>query len=253
VEIKMINPEDRNFGWKSKHDPRSKEYDMRSLLRRRDIEIKRVMWDEGVVLDQGTEGACVGFAWMGELLAAPAQPEKQPEFNKANRIAFKFYKRAQQIDEWPGDNYEGTSVLAGAKVMKENGFISSYRWCFNVEDVRDTVISEGPVVVGVPWKSGMYSTTKSGLVTLTGRHVGGHALVITGYDPAMKFGNQTYEVFRWRNSWNTTYGVDGSGYIRVQDLARLLKSTGEACVPMGRKPVRFKPSLYSSVMKLFRK
>jgi hypothetical protein len=253
MEIMLINPEDRQFGWKSKHDPRSKQYDIRSLLRQRKIEKKRVMWEEGVVLDQGTEGACVGFAWMGELLAKPVVPEQQPSPERANRIAFRFYKRAQEIDEWPGEDYEGTSVLAGAKAIKENGFIDSYRWCFSIDDVRDTVISEGPVVVGVPWKSGMYSTTKSGLVTLTGRHVGGHALVITGYDPAMRFGNKTYEVFRWRNSWNTTYGINGSGYIRAEDLERLLRSTGEACVPMGRKKPVFRSYLYSSILRMFRK
>jgi hypothetical protein len=65
METGMIEPEDRKFGWKSKHDPRSKNYAIRSILEQRKIEKKKVMWEEGIVLDQGSEGACVGFAFMG--------------------------------------------------------------------------------------------------------------------------------------------------------------------------------------------
>ena len=229
-----MKEQERNFGWRSRHDARSLNYPMRSLLDQRKIEIKKTMWEEGIVLDQGSEGACVGFAWMGELLAKPVQPKEQPTFEKGNRVAYEFYRRAQQIDEWPGEDYEGTSVLAGAKVMRERQFITSFRWCFSIQDIRDTILTEGPVVVGVPWYNGMYRTTSTGLVNISGSLVGGHALVITGYDPAMRFGNKTYEVFRWRNSWNKDYGINGSGYIKVSDLEALLKQQGEACVPMGR-------------------
>ena len=243
----------RKLDWKSYHDERSRSYSVRPILDKRKIEIKRVMWDEGVVLDQGSEGACVGFGWMAELLAAPAQPKQQPEVSSANRIAQEYYKRAQKIDEWPGENYEGTSVLAGAKIVKEEGFISGYRWCFNIEDIRDSVISEGPVVIGVPWRKGMYKTANNGLVQITGPVVGGHCLTITGYDPAMKIGNNTYEVFRWRNSWGTEYGINGSGYIKKVDLEKLLAGTGEACVPIGRKEPVFKnkSSVYLFVSRLF--
>lgn len=226
---------ERSFGWKSKHDSRSLDYDIRSILKRKRIIVKRVMWEEGTVLDQGREGACVGFAWMGELLAAPVRPDRQPSQELGNALASWYYKRAQKVDQWPGEDYEGTSVLAGAKIMKEEGFIESYRWCFDIKDVRDTVITTGPVVIGIPWKAGMYETLPEGLVKVHGKNVGGHALVITGFDPAMKINGRVQPVFRWRNSWGSGYGVDGSGYIRYNDLEELLKQTGEACVPLGRK------------------
>lgn len=233
-----MNPEHVKLDWKSYHDERSKNYSVRKLLNAKVIKKQRKMWDEGVVLDQGSEGACVGFGWMGELLAQPQAPDEQPDVELANSIAINYYRRAKKIDQWPGEDYEGTSVLAGAKIMKSEGFIDSYYWCFGVNDVMDAVISSGPVVIGVPWRQGMYSTKPSGLVSVTGKQVGGHCLVITGYDPSMRFGSRNFEVFRWRNSWGEDYGVGGSGYIKVEDLSRLLSASGEACVPVGRtKPV----------------
>lgn len=230
-----VNNEERKLDWKSYHDPRSKDYPVRSLINKIGVDLKRVHWEEGTVLDQGREGACVGFAWVGELLTQPVAPKVQPTEKLGNALASSYYKRAQKIDQWPGEDYEGTSVLAGAKVMKEKGHIESYRWCFGIEDVRDALLTTGPVVIGIPWKSGMYSTGKGGLVKVSGSNVGGHALVLTGYDPFMTINGRKYEVFRWRNSWGTEYGVDGSGYIKYNDLEKLLKQNAEACVPIGRK------------------
>lgn len=232
----------RVFDWVSEHDVRSRNYSIRKVLPQK-IRIEPRFWDEGVVLDQGSEGACVGYGWTAELLAEPFAPDVQPLVATAERYATFSYKRAQKIDEWPGEDYEGTSVLAGAKIMQQDDQIAGYRWCFGALDVRDAVITSGPVVIGVPWYSSMYSTDKSGLVVVRGRKVGGHCIVVTGYHPALKINGKTEEVFRWRNSWGSAYGLDGSGYIRFSDLAILLDDRGEACIPMGRKKPRFDFSL----------
>jgi hypothetical protein len=244
---------DRKLNWVSQHDKTSKKYGIRSVLRNRNVVVAPKLWKEGIVLDQGHEGACVGFAWTGELLAAPQEPSLQPDFDYANSLASSFYKEAKQVDQWSGENYEGTSVLAGAKIMKKMGFIGEYRWCFGVTDVRDAVISEGPVVLGIPWFDGMYDTLPGGLVKVSGKTTGGHAILVTGYHPKMRFGNQTHEVFRWRNSWGSDYGINGSGWIKIKDLAKLLEQNGEACVPMQRQvPVFDKPKL-SVWQKIFNK
>jgi hypothetical protein len=224
----------RKLDWKSEHDERSRDYNIMSVINA-GVAPQRKMWEEGTVLDQGNEGACVGFGWMGEYLATPAAPPSQPPARLAEAYAKDIYASAKTVDEFPGENYEGTSVLAGAKVMKSRGFIQSYRWAFSIEAVRDAIIQEGPVVIGVPWKEGMYDTAAGGVVKVSGKSVGGHCLVLTGYDPAMKIGSRKYEVYRWRNSWGSSYGVGGSGYIKATDLAKLLKGVGEACVPIGRQ------------------
>lgn len=193
------------------------------------------MWRQGTVLDQGSEGACVGFGWTAELLAKPFSPLSQPTQAKGNQYALGVYKEAQKIDEWEGEQYSGTSVLAGAKILQQRGVIGSYRWCFGIEDVRDAVLTTGPVVIGIPWYSEMYTTRDSGLVKVGGELVGGHCITLTGYHTAMIIEGKIRSVFRWRNSWGTEYGVKGSGFIEYNDLAALLKGTGgEACVPLDR-------------------
>lgn len=244
---------ERVFDWRPKFDSRSKNYSIRSTLKGVHVPKEPVAWKEGIVLDQGREGACVGFAWTGELLAEPAAPKEQPAFDYANDLAKSFYYSAQKIDEWPGENYSGTSVLAGAKIMQEKGFINEYRWCFNTRDIREAVITEGPVVLGIPWYEGMYSTQQNGLVSVSGKKVGGHAILITGYYPKMRFGKGSYEVFRWRNSWGSDYGINGSGWIKVSDLQKLLEEGGEACVPMQRSIPVLKEPRKSVWYRLFNK
>ena len=225
----------RTFDWESRHDERSRNYPVRQLL----AEIPKVksrMWLEGRVLDQGREGACVGFGWTAALLARPDRPSPQPETDLATKFAKEVYYQAQKVDEWAGENYEGTSVLAGAKILQARNLIDSYYWAFSIEDVRDAVIWKNPVVLGIPWYSGMYDTAPSGLVRVSGSVVGGHCITLTGYHPRAIIDGQRREIFRWRNSWGSDYGRRGSGYIELSDLAKLLKSQGEACIPVGKQP-----------------
>jgi Papain family cysteine protease len=223
----------RTFDWVSKHDERSRNYPMRAIIGQPAKTAK--LWREGPVLDQGSEGACVGFGWTAELLAQPFVPASVPTVPVAQNFALEVYNSAKRIDEWAGENYDGTSVLAGAKVIQQKGFIGGYRWCFGIEDVRDSVIAHGPVVIGIPWFSGMYETGKWGIVNVTGDMVGGHCITITGYHPRKWTPSGRVEAFRWRNSWGTSYGRNGSGWIRYDDLALLLKDQGEACVPLDRR------------------
>lgn len=239
---------ERKLDWKPSFDERSRGYGIRALLGPSPEKRQSKFWQEGTVLDQGSEGACVGYGWLAEILAEPESPDEQPAPDFGNKLARLFYKEAQKVDEWPGEDYSGTSVLAGAKVMKEYGYISEYRWCFSIDDIIDAVVSEGPVVIGIPWYSSMYQTNSLGLTGVKGEKVGGHCIVLTGYHPAKLFGRQSLEVFRWRNSWGQSYGIDGSGYIRVSDLRKLFEEGGEACIPI----IRNKPKLSYPPLKGFR-
>ena len=229
-----MNKNPRTLDWQSSHDERSRNYPVSEIIENQGDK-KEVLWEEGIVLDQGREGACVGFGWMGEVLSEPISPERQPEFNFANDLAKSYYKRAQKIDQWPGEDYEGTSVLAGAKIMQEEGYLGEYRWCFGIDDLRDAIINLGPVVIGVPWYESMYETDDQGIVVIGGNKVGGHCILVTGYIPEKEINGEKQEVFRWRNSWGKEYGIDGSGYVRYTDLDALLKDQGEACIPVERK------------------
>lgn len=212
--------------WRSRHDERSLRYGVADLLDW-DAPLRSRTWGRGPVLDQGEEGMCVGMGVAGELAANPVRvPGVNYDF------AAGLYREAQQIDDWPGEDYSGTSVLAGMKAAVARGYYSGYHWCLEIEQAARTVVQLGPVVIGIPWTSGMYSTADHGVVQLGGTPVGGHCLVVTGYrTDYLGLG----PVFHWVNSWGKSYGLNGRGYIRRDDLAALLASTGECAVPHGRR------------------
>ena len=220
-----------------RHDERSRNYPVRGLIRGTP-EIKPKNWYAGAILDQGSEGSCVGHGWTTELMASP-KPSRFTDSDEGHAYAVALYKRAQQIDEWEGEDYGGTSVLAGAQVVQERGLIDEYRWAFSMDDVRDAILTQGPVVIGVPWYESMYDTDTNGWVEVWGPQVGGHCLVLTGYHPAKrKKGDGEVEAYKWRNSWGAAYGINGSAWIAAEQLETLLHSDGDACVPIGRHPSR---------------
>lgn len=226
--------------WLPRHDERSRDFSVAPLTAGRPRP-KFMYWGSPKeILDQGREGACVGFAWTNKILSMPISG-KLPL--PGNDFARNLYHSAQKIDEWEGEAYSGTSVLAGAKIAKMSGFITEYRWAFKIDDVLNALATIGPVVFGIPWLESMYETLPGGLVEVSGSKVGGHAITATGYGTREfptttadgKKGKRTEEVIRWRNSWGSDYGVKGDGYIRIADLESLLKQGGEACVPILKK------------------
>lgn len=174
---------------------------------------------------------CVGFAWSHELAAYPVQVH-----DVSDSYAVTLYREAQLVDEWPGQSYEGTSVLAGAKVIQSRGLIDSYWWAFSVDEVLRALSRVGPVVLGIPWLDSMYSTRPDGLLDCSGRVIGGHAILARGLRLKSYLKGVKEPVVRLRNSWGPSWGTNrGDGFIRVSDLERLLKDNGEACLPQGRR------------------
>lgn len=235
----------RTFDWRSRHDERSKNYSIRSLLTD-PVPPRTRMWREGTVLDQGSEGACVGFGWTGHMLTSPLG--RRPVQAQGNKFALDVYKEAQKVDYWPGEDYEGTSVLAGAQTLQSKGLIESYRWAFGIEDVRDALLTTGPVVIGIPWFEGMYYTKPGGVVEVSGDMVGGHCILLTGYYRGTRIEGKIQPAFRWRNSWGLSYGLNGSAKIKWDDLAGLLEKDGEACIPMNKNGTEFKKQLDKLVL-----
>lgn len=217
---------DRTFDRLPEFDEQSRAFPIRTLIAA--ARPRNCRWTAGAHLDQGSEGACVGFSWSGELLAKPMALSMVD-----NTFAREVYREAQKVDEWPGESYSGTSVLAGAKVIKTMGYIGSYRWCFGLNDLLLALSWNGPVILGVNWYDGMYNTDPQGYVHVTGTQVGGHAIMAYGI-------NVTEQYVLLRNSWGADWGVRGDCKVSWADMDRLLHEQGEACVPMQRRsgPVR---------------
>ena len=200
-------------------------------------------WSCDTYNDQGYEGACVGFAWSHELTARPKVIPTDAEY------ALRIYRRARQLDPWPGEDYSGTSVLAGVKAVQEivnkygKSLITEYRWAFGIQDVLRVIGFMGPVVLGIDWYENMYEPDARFFIRPTGEVVGGHAILANGVKIVKK--NSALEAdwdnvdldksfVRLHNSWGQGYGLGGDAFITVRDLDTLLKNGGEACIPVVR-------------------
>ena len=137
-------------------------------------------------------------------------------------MALTIYRQAQLVDEWPGEDYEGTSVRAGAKVLRALGMVSEYRWAWDMETLARYVLTTGTVVMGTNWYEGMDVPNAEGFVSPRGSIRGGHAWLVLGY-------NRARGVYRGVNSWGKHWGQAGRFWISEEDLGRLLAESGEAC------------------------
>jgi len=186
-------------------------------------------WECSKTLNQGSEGACVGFGISHELIATPVAIK-----NINNKTARQLYFEAQRIDNWeggayPGANpfYEGTSVLAGVKVAKKMGFFDSYYWAFGINDLI-TGLATGPAVLGVLWTWAMYNPNRQGFIRPTGQIAGGHCILCRGV-------NLDQGYFTLRNSWGPSWGDKGDCYMTFSDMNALLDMYGEAVFFINRK------------------
>jgi hypothetical protein len=202
-------------------DERSRSFPIRALVE--DKPRRSYTWSVKVFLDQGPDGACVGFSWAHD---AAARPKIVPNVDDLD--AFDLYHRARQLDQWPGEGYEGTSVIAGAKAMQERGWLREYRWAFSETDLALAVGYKGPAVLGINWYTGMFQPDSNGFIKPTGVVEGGHAILCHSYSI------QDGGFYRVHNSWGQGWGEMAVAKIRREDMARLLSEQGEACIPTFR-------------------
>lgn len=230
--------EDPRLGRILEHDPRSiGNYPIRSLLTAVQIRQPRsYTWAVNLWLDQGQEGACVGFALNHELAARP-----RVVGGRTNETAQRDYWEIQKGDPWPGGaysgadpHYEGTSVLSGAKYMQDLGHYLEYRWTQDEAEMAAAVAWKGPVVLGINWYEGMFEPDEDGFIHPTGRLLGGHAILAHGISVKNRKRNGKYlpDHYKLWNSWGPTWGDQGQARIARSDMARLLDENGEAMLPV---------------------
>lgn len=85
------------------------------------------------VLDQGAEGACVGFALATvinvSLARRGAGPERRGRLRPRDRASPRMlYEMARRHDEWSGESYEGTSLRGAMKGWHKHGVTTEARW-----------------------------------------------------------------------------------------------------------------------------
>ncbi len=176
----------------------------------------------GPTLDQGASSQCVGYSSRDKLASAPLMVR-----GETGPTPFEIYKGAQARDEWPGEDYEGTSVRGAFKYLQENQYLGSYVWANSLTDcekfIRD---GYGTIIVGTDWLSDMAAVQSDGFLKVDGYNVGGHAYHLFWMDPEKQEA--------WcKNSWGEAWGIRlhgrlGCFKLHYADLDRLLALDGEA-------------------------
>ncbi|HYR07551.1 MAG TPA: C1 family peptidase [Longimicrobium sp.] len=187
------------------------------------------------ILDQGREGACTGFALatvahylLRTRRVIPDRDEVSPRM---------LYDLARRYDEWPGEDYDGSSARGAMKAWHQHGVcvrskwpdtgkkLASDRWqdavrrplgaYFRVNH-RDLVamhsaLAEARVLYATGLvHAGWSGVRKDGTIPYEGGEavLGGHAFAIVAYDE---------EGFWIQNSWGTKWGYEGFGRISYDD------------------------------------
>ena len=149
------------------------------------------------------------------------------------------YEMAKRHDEWPGEDYSGSSARGAMKGWHKFGVCSAVHWPykFGKEDRnltherlenarerplgayfrvnhRDLVAMHSAIAeTGILYATGMVhggwdSVKKDGTINYSAKPLGGHAFAIVGYD----------RVGFWiQNSWSDSWGKDGFARISYYD------------------------------------
>jgi hypothetical protein len=214
--------------WVRPMDPRSRDYAYTSrVIRPRSV-------SHGAyarITDQDGVGACVGFTCL-DIINTSKFLHSRYQVNRSstylgNDRGFDFYGLATGLDKWPQTwppEDTGSSILAGAKVLKQLGFIERYEWALTFESFL-VALQHQPVMVGTLWTNGMSDPDATGLVRPTGGLAGGHAYMVRGV-------NFVSRKLRCRNHWTSQWGRDGEFYIGFDDMEWLLSQQGDCVVPI---------------------
>jgi hypothetical protein len=219
------------------------------------------------VLDQGNEGACTGFGLAtvaNYLLRQLADaPDKSPV------SARMFYEMARRYDEWPGEDYEGSSARGAMKGWHKHGVCAGKRWPYDPAtpdfelthqraldamrrplgayfrvNHRDLVAMHSAITeVGV-----LYATAtvhdgwervnrRTGVIPFPGGALGGHAFAIVGYDT---------DGLWIQNSWGAGWGRRGFARISYDDW---LQNGSDVWVARLGAPIRLRDENSTAAMR----
>ena len=215
---------DKRLGRLIVKDERDIKFQIKSLLPKEMPGITyKYWWTNGWWGNQGETPHCVAYSWTHWLASGPKTQKNSRKGGVAPFDTTYLYNEAQKVDDWEGEDYDGTSVRAGAKILKANGFISEYNWAWDLDTTVKTLLTLGPVVVGTWWTYDMSFPDKDGVIKSTGAKLGGHAYLLDGV-------NVNKKMFRIKNSWGRNWGKKGFAYISFSDMESLIKDYGEVCL-----------------------
>lgn len=221
------------------HDPRSLAYAHGVLPA---SAIKSVSWTRRIpILDQGDLGSCTGNAFTGVLgtdsagrtaaTTVTVTADSKGIFTAGTcaldeSFALKAYELNTRLDsvrgQYPPDD-TGSSGIACGKTGQQLGLLTGYTHAFSIDALK-SALQTGAVMIGIVWLNSMFDPKSDGAITVDKNSgvAGGHELVVSGWDGSR---------FRLDNSWGTSWGDAGSGWIAETDMQWLLAQDGDVTVP----------------------
>jgi hypothetical protein len=193
-----------------------------------DLPEYKYWWASGWWGNQGSLPHCVAYSWLHWVEDGPVTHFYEGRDTRPMLNPKGLYDACQLVDQWPGENYDGTSVRAGAKMLAQHGVIKEYRWAWDIDTALRALRSAGPLVVGTWWYMDMFYPDSKGFIRPTGDKAGGHAYVINGV-------NMNKGFVRIKNSWGRDWGRRGYAYMKIDDFASLIESGGEVCMAVEKK------------------
>lgn len=180
-------------------------------------------WASPTVLDQAATPQCVGYATWKFLQSGPVVNHPPADFTPTD-----IYHAAQELDEWPGTDYEGTSVRGAFKALRARGYIEAFLWGYDVETVVGHLLEVGPVLMGTTWDYDMFTPDRWNYIWRGGGAAGGHAFLLVGVNRTRRNPDASMGAVRMINSWGPRWADHGRAWISFNTLGSLIQDDGEA-------------------------
>lgn len=189
------------------------------------------------ILDQGQEGACTGFGLATVANYLLHRRKIVPDVKQVSPRML--YEMAKRYDEWPGENYSGSSARGAMKGWYKHGVCGEECWPYNnkkkdqrLNEARTTDALKRPLgayyrvnhkdlvaihsamaEVGILYATGTVhegweNIDENGVIPFMETALGGHAFAIVAYD---------IRGFWIQNSWGKDWGKEGFALITYDD------------------------------------
>jgi hypothetical protein len=199
--------------------------------------------EHATVLNQGTEGACTGFG-LAAVVNLFNRAAGSTEFLASQRM---LYEMAKKHDEWPGEDYAGSSCRGAIRGFKNMGVCSDQLWPYvandskgmltiprareargntlgayyrlrpEISDYHAALNETGAIYVSARVHDGWSRPQGRGelrQIVPSSPPKGGHAFAIVGY---------TGEGFIVQNSWGRRWGSEGFALWLYEDWVENIK------------------------------
>lgn len=202
---------------------------------------------KSLVLNQGAEGACTGFGLAAVINFLQWKNNGYQMQDLQTSSPRMLYQMARMYDEWPGEDYEGSSCRGAMKGWHRHGVCTDQTWPYrnkkgeiafvppkngweqeaagrplgayyriekrSISDLQSAIFEVGAIYCSANVHKGWFlrKTKQPVIIPYDARDVGGHAFAIVGY---------TEDGFIVQNSWGPDWGYHSFAILGYEDWIR---------------------------------